>query len=339
MPLRRSACRLALCALLALTFFSTHARSQGVSVEEANDDQREKARVTFAEARKAFDDRRFLEALKSFRASFEVVASPNTHLMIAHTLRELGRDADAYTAFEAVAEQAEAAIAKDEKYRKTAQIAREELDKLRGSVGLLTVEVRGAGDDATLRIENKVVERDRWGKPIAVTPGKVAVLLSSGGKNQVREVNVTAGGAESLAIEPPSDGGTATPDPGDDDDRPDRTTEPEGPNLPLIIGIAAGGVGVVGFALAGVFGGLALGKHNDLEAACGDAPCPPGHQDEIDSGRTFQTVSNVMIVVGAVGVAAGAGLIIYSFVADDSASAEEARLTVGPGWIGVRGSF
>src|SRR5262245_31392881 len=150
---------LALCLSLTIGSFVSRARAEGVPVEQANDDQKEQARVAFADARKAFDDRRFVDALKGLRASFYIVASPNTHLMIGHAERELGRDAAAYATFEAVAEQAEAAMSSDEKYRKTAQIAREELDKLRPSVGLVTIQVSGADEGATLSVEGREIDR------------------------------------------------------------------------------------------------------------------------------------------------------------------------------------
>ena len=62
---------------------------------------------------------------------------------------------------------------------------------------------------------------------------------------------------------------------------------------------------------------------------------------DIDDGKTYQTVANVMLVVGSVGVAAGVGLFVWDVL--DSPSTEEAeaklRIGVGPGQLTLGGSF
>src|SRR5258708_21299079 len=45
---------------------------------------------------------RLLEALAAFRASYDMVASPNSHLMIARTLRDKGAIAQAYAEYDRV---------------------------------------------------------------------------------------------------------------------------------------------------------------------------------------------------------------------------------------------
>lgn len=72
------------------------------------------------------------------------------------------------------------------------------------------------------------------------------------------------------------------------------------------------GVGVTGVALGSVFGLLATSKKSDLDSACRDHTCTPDRQHDIDTGKTFATVSTVGFVVGAVGLAAGAYLYLRS---------------------------
>jgi hypothetical protein len=74
-----------------LSSFVAHA--EGVPVEQATKEQKEAAQTAYLAGREAYDGRQFVDALAAFRESYGVVASPNTHLMIAHTLRELGRNA------------------------------------------------------------------------------------------------------------------------------------------------------------------------------------------------------------------------------------------------------
>ena len=75
----------------------------------------------------------------------------------------------------------------------------------------------------------------------------------------------------------------------------------------------AGGVGVAGFALFTIAGLGAKSTFNRMSDVCGSAGCSdPGQIDEIDKGRSQQTLANVGLAVGVVGLAAGATLFILS---------------------------
>ena len=63
-----------------------------------------------------------------------------------------------------------------------------------------------------------------------------------------------------------------------------------------------------------------------------------------DPGRTYQTLANGGLVIGAVGVASGAGLFVYSLMqepsdAGDTPVASSLQLGVGPGALGLSGRF
>lgn len=53
----------------------------------------------FEDVRKAYDAGKFEEALLAFKASLELLASPNTRLYIARCYRALGKPASAYTTY------------------------------------------------------------------------------------------------------------------------------------------------------------------------------------------------------------------------------------------------
>lgn len=326
-----------LCMLLSSAAFGA-----GVPVDQATSEQKQQANDAYKEGRASYDKRQFVDALRSFRASYDIVASPNTHLLIAHTLRELGRNAEAYDEFGLVAVEAREAAKTDPKYEKSAELAIEEQKLLREKIGLVTVEVTGATDAATLTVEGRQIPREKWGAPIAVDPGRATFLLTTAGDPVVREREVTAGGEHTLRIDASSQG---MPDDDDDDDGSGL-----GGDEPIdwfstvrIISYGVAGAGVVSFALAGVFGGLSLGKHNELEEACGDLPCPE-RQDDIDSGRTFQTVSNVMLIVGGGLIVSGVVLWIVAPQIEGSGTVEgeadvEVGLRVGPTSLIVEGRF
>jgi hypothetical protein len=72
------------------------AGAAGVPVDQASNDQLRAAQKTFRVADDLYDAKRFEEALTADRASYDIVASPNSRLMIARSLRELGRLEQAY---------------------------------------------------------------------------------------------------------------------------------------------------------------------------------------------------------------------------------------------------
>jgi hypothetical protein len=98
----------------------------------------------------------------------------------------------------------------------------------------------------------------------------------------------------------------------------------------------AGGIGAAGVITFAIAGALANAKYSRLQSDCNNGPCPPSKADDISSGRTQQTIANVGLVVGLVGIAAGTTLFIVS--APDK-SGSQASVVVGPGWLGVRGEM
>jgi hypothetical protein len=309
--------------------------AQGASVHDATEDQKADAQVKFLEARKAFDERRFVDAIAGFRASFDVVASPNTHLMITHAMRELGRFAEAYEELEGVEREAAEAAKIDEKYEQTVTLAREEKEALRAKMAFLSVTIPSPEPGATLTIGERDIPADRWGAPIPVDPGTTTVIYQGSGDPIVRKIQAEPGGQVSVTLEAAPE---APPPP------PPQPVEPvdqgyqwqwTGTQRYIAYGVA--GLGVAALITSGVTGGLALSKHGDLEDACGDSPCPD-RQDDIDSGKTLMTTTNILLIAGAVLV--GGGVALY-FTAPDENTGDEGvtALRLGPGTLGLEGRF
>jgi hypothetical protein len=134
-------------------------------------------------------------------------------------------------------------------------------------------------------------------------------------------------------------------------EQPVPVTEPteEGGGLGTkgYIGIAAASVGAASMIAFAIFGSLTSSEYTRLQDLCPDNNCPPSQSSEADKGHTYQTVANVTLVVGAVGLAAGIGLIIWDVAdGDDEAEGEEPppesttpTVAVGPGSIVVSGKF
>ena len=111
------------------------------------------------------------------------------------------------------------------------------------------------------------------------------------------------------------------------------------------IGFVAGGIGIAGIVSFAVFGQLNNAKFDKLQNECKSNRCQPYLESERDTGKTFQTIANVSLGVGVVGLATGAVLLLSS--GGESERPVQARrggsrgLRVGarPGYVDVSGSF
>jgi hypothetical protein len=115
--------------------------------------------------------------------------------------------------------------------------------------------------------------------------------------------------------------------------------------------VAAGisfGVGALGLGLGAVTGVLALVKGNDVKSRCTGDVCALSAQGDLDAIHTLGTLSTVGFVIGGVGVAAGAVVLVVSRSGgasrrpgDASAAAPGPafRLGAGLGRLSLEGSF
>ena len=330
---------LALAALSTTLATTTDARATSVTVDQATPEQLQSASDAFKRAKLAFHDGRLEAALADFRRAYDIVASPNAHLMVAVTLIEMGHHPGAYDVLRQVIAEAEQAAVAKPKYQRTADAARARQREIRPRIGL--VKVLGAASTATtgatLWINGRELPSEQWSDPIAVTPGPVDVRLSG----QPPRSDVVAAGGE-LTIDLTAATGSEAPPPHSGYDGPDR----------LLVAIIAGGVGVVGLSSAALFGGLAQSKFDKLEDECPNGQCPFEFQSEADSGSQFQAVSNVSLSIGLIGIAVGAGFFTWHLLdggdlggddpesdPDPAPSGTDISFTFGLGSMLMQGTF
>jgi tetratricopeptide (TPR) repeat protein len=112
---------------------------------------------------------------------------------------------------------------------------------------------------------------------------------------------------------------------------PEEQEAPSGPDEGLAIGSAVGfASGAAGLAAMAIFGGLALAEHDALADGCGaTTSCTT---NDIETSDTFALVADVMLGVGAAGVAAGLGLLIAALASGDSGEADQASFELAP-WV------
>jgi len=347
---RGTICRSLPQALLVGLLLTSVAWGEGVAVEAATSEQLRQAQTAFQAADELFDVQQYAEALEKYRASYGVVASPNSRLMIARCLRELGRLDEAYAEYDATLTAAEELARTKPQYKQTVKSARDELQALRTRVALLSVTLGDVPPESEITVGGKQVDTKMLERPIVVVPGEVVVIAVAPDGQRAGAVTRASAGREStvtLKLGEGSDIGQqsaeteeAAPVPGPSarHAKPEvaAVPPPESDSSLKTYAYVAGGVGAAGLVAFGVFGMLNNAKYDELDEQCPDGHCAPDRSDDIDQGRLYQTLANVGAVVGVVGLGAGVALF---YLGSTQESEPQAAVRVGPGSLTVSGRF
>ncbi len=94
---------------------------------------------------------------------------------------------------------------------------------------------------------------------------------------------------------------------------------------------------MAGLATFAIAGSMARSTHSDLDAACKGGPCPESYRDTITRGRREQTIANVGLVVGGIGLVAGVSLFLIS--KPSPKNPQPTALTITPSGLSVGGSL
>jgi len=328
---------LALALVVSLSLPSV-ALAAGVAPGSASAVQREQANAKFLKGKELFAQKKYSEALEQFRASMEIVSSPNARLFAARALRESGKLVEAYVEFARTAVEANELAPQDPRYTKTGEAATAERKALEPKLGFVSITIEHPGAETTLSVGGEEVKRAGWNEPAPVMPGTTEIVVSSPGKDPIKKsVTLTAGEKQTLTIDAGADGGAVAKPPPPPPPAP--KPEPSDGSTLRTASFIAGGVGAAGLITFGVFGIMSNSKYNDLKAACGSKPCPPSRADDIDAGKRDQTIANSGLVVGIVGLGAGATLFFLSTRSKSSEPKPGPEVVLGPGSFVVRGVF
>ncbi len=141
-----------------------------------------------AEAKKLFSDGsslylagRYAEALQALKESYKLVASPNSQLVMARALRDLGRVVEAQEAFAAAEVEARRRAAEGSpKYEQTADSAASEGAAVRSGLGTIRIRVEGVEPGTKLVVDGTPTPLPDEGILVVWhTPGDVSVSVRS----------------------------------------------------------------------------------------------------------------------------------------------------------------
>lgn len=297
------------------------------------------AEALFQEGRKLMDQKRYGEACPKFLASQKADPAIGTLLNLADCYEKNGQLASAWAKFhEAIA------LAQRTGRPQREQTAKERADKLEPRLIKLTILARASGLE--VKLDGTAIDAAALGSPIPVDPGKHKIEATARGKKPfAKDIDVNEKAkSPSVDIPPledeprPVEAGPVTPPP-----TTDPPKEPKGWPTQKVVGVVAGGIGVVGLGVGAFFGLRTSSKWNDAKGAggCSGVPldCNQTGVDLASQAKTSGTISTISFIAGGVLLAGGAVLFFTAPKEKQTAAVRDLRVGVGPGSLMLGGTF
>jgi hypothetical protein len=327
--------------VIAASLFSTAAHAQ-------SDADKAAARQLGQEGQSALEQKDFKTAEDRFKRADALYHAPTLALGLARAQVGVGKLVAAQETYNRIIRDG-VPPGSPAAFGRALEDAKKEVDTVAPRIGSVVIQVTG--------FENPKVTLDDVPVPVAALgvkrpadPGVHTVKATADGyKPAEGQVTVTEGGSGNVALTLEKDPNAAPPPPAEPalakgGNEPQPAISTSGGSMNKTAGIVALGVGGAGIVFGAITGIVALGKHSDVSDKCGgnaDA-CDPSKvsQSDIDSYHTMGTLSTVGFIVGGVGLAAGAVLLLTAPKSPKS-EAQTGYITpyVGLGAVGARGTF
>ena len=273
-----------------------------------------------------YDAKSYDAALASLLRSYQLLPSPNSGLVIARCLRELGKPVEAAARFAEVERDATARVAAGEpRYGETAKAAAAEGAALRATLGTVHIHVTHLPGGGAVQVDGAAVMLEAGAFEALHAPGAVTVTVRAPpAPDQIKSAPVRAGERVDVEI----------------DAAPAEQAPSARPRWMLPALVAAGGVGALGIAASIGFGVSSRATFDDLQASCGSRCVTQAEQDRIASGKRNQTIANVSLGVGLAGAAAAIAVGVVMWRGSSGAGGPApVAITVGPGHATLEGRF
>lgn len=321
--------------LAASLILPMSAQAAGVSVEAASRSELNAAKGPYQDGVKAMSAGRYEQAVEKFRESYNIVASPNSQLMLGRALIKVNRLMDAYREFQETVARATELAATQPKYQKTAESAKREMEDVRLELAFVTVI---PGTEVILG-GRKLVAAD-WGKPQPMMPGKTKIeIVATDGRTREKTLRLDPGETKVLTADFSSTSSRMKRSTDDgkveiEESREESSSASSGPmTSQRNLGYIAGGVGLVGIAS---FVGLALYANSTFGTPTDDCNAGVCKKSDVNNGEMkglTMGAGYVMLGLGVVGLGLGTYLVL-----SDSPSSSTA-LNIGPGSVGLAKTF
>jgi len=303
---------------------------------------RSMARSLAAEGYDALVNKRYVTAEDRLRRADALVHAPTIVVDHARALVGLGRLLEARERYQQVVREGVGPKAPPS-WKQALADAEREGAALEPRLAWLVIRVDGPSNP-NVTIDGKPYPLASLGTRYAVDPGLRAVRVTANGYVSADQSVTLREGEErelSLSLKPPPSidlEGEPQPAAAPVAQRPERS--------PLEIPMwAAFGVGGAGIVVGAVTGALAISAHSDLSKECtSEGKCPASTPEEkarlegdVSRYETLGTISGIAFGVGVAGAATG--VVLWFMGKPKSTATGTVRPLVGPGTLGIEGTF
>ena len=276
---------------------------------------------------------------KKLEASEALDPATGTLIHLGDCYEKLGRTASAWARFREAASRA----SKDGR-TDWETVAKARAGELEPKLARLKVD---APAGVAVRRDGQDVPPAAYGSALPVDPGDYTLTASAPRKKTwTGKVHVDAAALAAVRVPALEDDASAATGDGRDAHAGAQTDEGSGSTL-RTIGWAAGAVGIVGVAVGGVSGLIAIGQNDKSKRVCpNDGLCADDTaRSENASARTAATISTIGFIAGGALLAGGVALVLAAPAASSasaasaSSSSSSARLRAAPGALFLEGTF
>lgn len=308
------------------------------------------ARTLFVEGRQLVAEGNYAAACPKFEESLRLEPGVGTQFNLADCWEHIGRPASAQTLFVGAAATAKAAGQAERE-----QVLRERAAALEPRLNRLVIETADADPRLTIKRDDLPLDKESWGKAIAVDPGSYVIVAKAPGKKPwTKTVKVDAGSkvvtvevpelepAEKKAVEPPVTP-KAVPDatakkvlPPPSTDAPPSDRRRSSPNFKLL---TLGGAGVAALGVGTFFAFRYKSANDDAKGICpSSVGCTRAeitqHDSKVERATTARTWAYIGFGTGV--VALGGAAVLY--LLNDSEQPTQATIRALPA-VGERGEL
>lgn len=325
------------CALLVPAL----AHAGGVSVLSATPTELNDAKEPYNAGVKAMSAGRFEEAIEKFKKSYEIVASPNSRLMLGRALVKVNRLVDAYREFQETVTLATELAATQKKYQKTVDSAKKELEDLKSELAFVTV-IPGT----EVSLGGRRLSAADWGRPQPSMPGTIQVeIKAADGRMREKELTLEPGITKVLTADlTPTASYRSKPSTTDQSDASSTTNAADssgnsksaGAFSRKQVGYVTGGVGALGVVSFLGLTWMAESIFGEPTDDCASTNCSRAVVNNAHSKGTLKGMSYVALTVGVAGLGVGAYLILTD---KKTMSTGSTALHLGPSSVALQKTF
>ncbi len=296
----------------------------GAGVASAQNANTAGAEALFVEGRRLMAEGKFSEACVKLAASHAAEPAVGTQLNLALCYKKAGRTASAWTTYRSAAAAS----------RKSGQLAREKLARdeakaLEPELMYVVIAIpQPAPAGLAITLDGNAIAPSLLNLRTPIDPGD-HLLTATAPAHGSWEETITVSEKEATVVIPALES-TGDPAVGVDVDG-------SGSNTLAWVAYGAGAAGLVTGVVGLLVAGSATDKLNDRALCDDDNECRPEAQQYIDQQELYSTISLVGFIVGGVGLATGTTLMLLP--GEEESDPAQLEAYVGPGSLGLKGSF